>query len=356
MSEEIQELKVTIVVPTIRENCIHDFLSQWEDEFTLRDAHVIVVEDNPTCTFDIRSKARVTHLSWEDIDRELGDASWIIPRRTDCVRSYGYFKAWQDQPDMIITLDDDCYPIAGQKIGFIEKHWMRLEEGGRDQAWAPSGEGVVTRGVPYYHTERRRRCVLNHGLWTNVPDFDAATQLVQERNALPFEFKNFTVPFGKYMPMCGMNVAIRPEVVPAFYFLLMGQNYEVDRFGDIWSGVLVKKICDHLGLSMNSGDPAIEHQRASNVFANLRKEAPGMELNETLWDALDKTTLRGTSFGECFRELAESMPVDDVRLSDYVRKCQRAMIQWTELFESAPITAPRTAVHASAIEAVREAN
>ena len=327
------ELKVTIVVPTIRENCIHDFLKAWEPEFTLRNVHVIVVEDNPTPTFDIQSPIRITHLSWEDIDADLGAESWIIPRRTDCVRSYGYYKSWCEHPDMIITLDDDCYPIEEGGIGFIEKHWMRLCEGGRDEAWTPSGDGVVTRGVPYYHTARERRCVLNHGLWTNVPDFDAATQLVQARNEQPFEPKNFTVPVGQYYPMCGMNVALRPEVVPAFYFLLMGQNHEVDRFGDIWAGVLVKKITDHLGLAINSGDPAIEHQRASNVFANLRKEAPGMELNETLWDAIDRVTLTETTFGGCYRQLADALPTDDARLGDYVANIQRAMNAWVDLFD-----------------------
>ena len=97
-----------------------------------------------------------------------------------------------------------------------------------------------------------------------------------------------TIPTGRYYPMCGMNVALRPVVVPAFYFLLMGRDAGVDRFGDIWAGVFVKRICDHLGWAVNSG-PAqvVADQRASNVWANLRKEAPGLELNETLWRAVD---------------------------------------------------------------------
>ena len=331
MSRSASDLKISIVVPTIREDCIHAFFEQWEQEFARPNVHLIVMEDNPTRTFRIESPIRTTHLCWEEIESELGSRAWIVPRRTDCVRSFGYFKAWQENPDMIVTLDDDCYPLEPGGVGFLEKHWQRLEEGGSEEAWEPSGIGVVTRGVPYYKTARNRTCVLNHGLWERVPDFDAPTQLVQNRLNLPFEFKNLTIPVGHYFPMCGMNVAFRPEVVPAFYFLLMGKEYRFDRFGDIWSGVFVKKICDHLGRAINSGDPAIDHQRASNVWANLNKEAPGLEVNESLWDAVDRVVLTEATFAGCYRQLAENLPQDG-SAREYMVKLREAMLAWTELF------------------------
>lgn len=323
--------KTVIVVPTIRESCIRDFLRVWEKEFA--SARILVVEDNPERSFDLGSLPNVVHYSWEDIDSELGSSAWIIPRRTDCVRSYGYWKAWQERPDMIVTLDDDCYPMTPGGEGFLAKHWDRLEEGGEEEAWQPSGRGVVTRGVPYFTTRRKRRCVLNHGLWNRVPDYDAPTQLVEARLGRCFSFMNQTIADGKYFPMCGMNVAFRPEVTPAFYFLLMGKNWAYDRFGDIWAGVFVKRICDHLRLAVNSGDPAIDHQRASNVFANMRKEAPGLEINETLWTAVDAVTLTGRTFAECYRELAEALPTTGPA-GEYMQKLSRAMVEWTELFEA----------------------
>src|SRR5713226_3359616 len=100
-------MKAAIVVPTIRESCVTEFLASWRNEFA---AHlVIVVEDNPEKTFDI-SGPNIRHFCWADIDRELGSSSWIIPRRTDCVRSFGYYQAHASGVDMIVTLDDDCYP------------------------------------------------------------------------------------------------------------------------------------------------------------------------------------------------------------------------------------------------------
>jgi len=96
-------------------------------------------------TFRLTQYPNVTHVAWEDIDRDLGEVSWIIPRRTDCIRSYGYLKAYQEFPDMVLTLDDDCYP-SGSGNDFIERHWHALSRSGKSEAWQETGEGAVTRG------------------------------------------------------------------------------------------------------------------------------------------------------------------------------------------------------------------
>ena len=147
------------------------------------------------------------------------------------MRSYGYYKAHQAEPDMIVTLDDDCYPLEEGGRGFLDKHWKRLEEGGSEEAWQPSGIGVVTRGVPYYHTARKRTCVLNHGLWKRVPDFDAPTQLVQTRVNLPFDFENQTIPVGKYFQSLVVVTRTktgfrRKEVLPVRFVPMTGKAQE----------------------------------------------------------------------------------------------------------------------------------
>src|SRR3989344_4987289 len=101
-------MKATIVIPTTREDNFLLWLEKWKSEFAGH--HVIAVEDNPQKTFAVPVAENISHYSWEDIDKELGERSWIIPRRTDCVRSFGFYKAWQMKPDMVVTLDDDCYP------------------------------------------------------------------------------------------------------------------------------------------------------------------------------------------------------------------------------------------------------
>lgn len=316
--------KVVIVVPTIREDSINGFLRAWADEF--RNCTLLVVEDNPTRTFDIRGE-NVTHYCHADIENELGGDAWIIPRKTDCVRSFGYLKAWQKRPDMMITLDDDCYPVDGTS-GFIAAHWKRLNTVGVTSAWTSTLTGAAPRGMPYFNAHRSLPCVLNHGLWESVPDFDSPTQLLDSRYPRSVSWADQTIPVGSYFPMCGMNVAVRPAAIPAFYFLQMGPGHEYDRFGDIWAGVIFKRIADHLGCCVHSGSPSIKHVRASDVWANLRKEAPGLELNEVLWQAVDKIRLKGSTFRECYIEIGTGLDLH----TPYWEQTRKAMRTWANLF------------------------
>ncbi|MCA8974113.1 MAG: hypothetical protein KDC98_05295, partial [Planctomycetes bacterium] len=259
------------------------------------------------------------------------------------VRSFGYWEGWRRRPDMIVTLDDDCMPPASGALGFLDAHWRRLEQGGEHEAWVSTTGGTIPRGVPYHARARLARCVINHGLWTNVIDYDAITQLAQVRVPTAVDFPDQTIPRGSFYPMCGMNLAFRPEIAPAMYFMLMGRDWGVDRFGDIWCGLFSKRICDHLGWACNSGSPTVHHARASNVWANLRKEATGMERNETLWRVVDDCVLTGTTVVGCYRELAAAVAAADPA-DDYLQRLAAAMSRWAELFTSyeLPARAPRT--------------
>lgn len=315
-------MRAAIVVPTIRESNIAEFLHAWEVEFS--EHIVIVVEDNPERTFQI-SGNNVKHFCWRDIDRALGRDSWIIPRRTDCVRSFGYLKAYEEGVDMILTLDDDCYP---QDAGFLAQHYKKLFSLTSQAAWVSTGIGPLPRGIPYHRQNREFECVINHGLWSGVPDLDAVTQLMNVRLTQTFEPIEQVIPRGKFFPMCGMNVAFKPLMAPAMYFLLMGRDWPFDRFGDIWCGIFVKKICDHLGFSVCSGEPRVEHKRASSVWANLRKEAPGYEVNETLWQAVDSLVLTKKSVRDCYQELADGLPLT----GEYGDRLKTAMNIWADLY------------------------
>ena len=139
------------------------------------------------------------------------------------------------------------------------------------------GGGLLRRGMPYHGLYREIECVINHGLWTKVPDFDAITQLSNSRFRKAFETVDQVMPVGFYFPMCGMNLAFKPQIIPAMYFLLMGQrNWPFDRFGDIWCGIFLKKICDHLGLGVKSGCPIVEHQDNVVRMDKLAKGTSGI--------------------------------------------------------------------------------
>ena len=319
------EPKVVLVVPTIRENCILEFLDAW-GKCNL--PQTIVVEDNPSKTFAIDIPS-VRHYSWEDIDDELREVTWIISRRTDCIRSFGFLKAAQAGADVIVTMDDDCLPILEGDPYFFARHLEELDEPAVGSAWDSTVEGVTPRGVPYFSAHRSWRTVANIGLWEGLLDLDAPTRLLQRRLQLPSTLKSGTAVPGKYLPMCGMNLAFRVELLPAMYFLLMGRGFEFDRFGDIWCGILVKRICDHLRLAMRFGPPCVYHSGASNVFKNLKKESAGLRANEYFWQVVDGIVLTGDSVAECYRQLAKELPshLD----GEYWKRLGDAMLLWLTL-------------------------
>jgi reversibly glycosylated polypeptide/UDP-arabinopyranose mutase len=343
-----------LVVPSIRENSWNRFVEEWDriDLFQLVD--VILMEDNPTKTFKADSK--FTHLSWEDIDADLNNDSWIIPRRSDTVRSYGYYRAWQAGNPYIVTLDDDCYPPTQEHDGFHYKEGAQSfldlhKDPFVSQKWFNTLNNVKPRGIPFYNKGCDINTIVNHGLWTNVLDYDAPTQLV---NPIPekFAYDSRIVPHGKFFPMCGMNVAWKREVTVWMYHLLMGRQVDrepnvlnedgtittfqlpFDRFGDIWAGIFMKKLADINGFNVATGLPYIHHDRASNAFANLKKEANGLEVNEKLWEFVDGFETKRDDINEQYEELGYyiSSYSEFQQYRKYFSELGEAMKIWSRLF------------------------
>lgn len=322
-----------VVVPTIREASIAAFLDAWQWP-----CQVIVVEDNPERTFQLDG---VTHYSWPDIRRDLGADEWIIPRRTDCIRSYGYWKAWQTGKPYIVTLDDDCLPSKNEgayatPAHFIQQHLNNLQPATITR-WYNTISGAHPRGYPYERWTHDVPVGISHGLWAGVPDFDSLAQLQHRRAGAPeIDYCEGIVPHGQYYPMCGMNLAWRREYTPLLYFLLMGQNHEgkpypFDRFGDIWCGIIAKKILDHLGVGVWSGAPFVKHARVSNVWANFDKEHEGIKANESFWQAVDSVRLWETDPRRCYRQIADYLRTGANTL--YWDRVGQAMHTWSALYE-----------------------
>lgn len=67
------------------------------------------------------------------------------------------------------------------------------------------------------------------------------------------------------------------------YYAPMGHKVGLDRFADIWLGITLKRVCDENDWAIVTGYSTVTHNRASNVWKNLQKEAKGLELNEGFW-------------------------------------------------------------------------
>lgn len=325
--------KVGIVVPSNNKARVCEFLDKWYTKFLTYKPPVMLflIEDGPRKTFNISKYLGllIEHISWEQIDKTLGGDAWIIPRKTDCVRSFGLFRAIKADCDVIISLDDDCFPCTED---FIQEHVNILSQSFSYSAWETTIAGGRPRGLPYMNSTKGASIVLSHGLWKDIPDFDAITQLSRLNAPSEVDLLTKIISFGSYFPMCGMNVAYSSKVIPAAYFLLMGQGYPFDRFGDIWSGIFLKKIVDHLSEAAHSGVPWVKHTRASNVWDNLRKESPGYAENETLWKFVDEIFLTGLTYKSCYKQLAKALADRGGEYSSYWKTLSQAMCIWADLF------------------------
>lgn len=324
-------MNIFLVIPTIRSL---DFLSAWGG--LLADCHLVVVEDNPTRQMRAPKEGFINthHYSWEDIHKDFGKDEWIFSRRNAGIRSYGFWKAYELGADIIITLDDDCYPVDKN---FVARHKtnLSLREPEKWSTTFPHPDFLYTRGFPY-EARNKFPVVISHGLWSNKMDLDARTQLHHQNvNTPPYPPMVNFIPHGQFFPMSSMNLAFRWEVTPLMYFPLMGSDpdgtpWGYDRFDDIWAGVFAKKICDHLGLGVVSGSPFVEHRKASDIQKNLEKERPGIKINETLWTAVDKVILTSETPASCYKELAQKIQFPKGR---YFNKLREAMLIWASLFE-----------------------
>lgn len=353
----VRSSKIALVVPSIRKDSFERFVSEWRPTGLFNRVDLILMEDNPTRTFDVtldmlNHAENVTHLCWEDIDRY--EWSWIIPRRSDTVRSFAYWYAWKEGYEFIGTMDDDCYPTQEQRDGVT---WDGVHLGALEMRskWYNTLTSVTPRGIPYYNTGSRPVYV-NHGIWAGVLDYDAPHQLVDPQPEI-YDGSNRIVPHGTYFPMCGMNVMWRREATVLMYHLLMGQAKETkftepvtmvmdyvadhskplkklpfDRFGDIWCGILMKKVADHLGWAISTGTPYIHHDRASNPFTNLRKEANGIEVNEWFWENIDQVELAWDSPELCYAQLGLAIDQFGGEHAGYWTDLSAAIATWVSLF------------------------
>lgn len=161
---------------------------------------------------------------------------------------------------------------SGKEINALEQHIKNILTPSTpfffNTLYDPYREGAdFVRGYPFSLREGIPTAV-SHGLWLNIPDYDAPTQLVKplERNTryskealvkhcICFWNSNvltvcshhryvdavLTIPKGTFFPMCGMNLAFNRELIgPAMYFGLMGDGQPIGRYDDMWAGWCMK--------------------------------------------------------------------------------------------------------------------
>ncbi|KAL6584283.1 hypothetical protein OROMI_003572 [Orobanche minor] len=352
--------ELDIVIPTIRNL---DFLEMWRPFF--EPYHLIIVQDgDPSKIIKVPDGFDYELYNRNDINRILGPKASCISFKDSACRCFGFLVS---KKKYIFTIDDDCFVTesvsweassgldlricmpgiwvakdpSGREINALAQHIQNLLTPSTpfffNTLYDPFRDGAdFVRGYPFSMREGVPTAV-SHGLWLNIPDYDAPTQLVKprERNTRYVDAV-LTIPKGTLFPMCGMNLGFNRELIgPAMYFGLMGDGQPIGRYDDMWAGWCTKVITDHLGLGVKTGLPYIWHSKASNPFVNLKKEYKGIYWQEDIIPFFQSISLpkECTTVQKCYLELSKLVKEKLGRIDPYFQKLADAMVTWIDAWE-----------------------
>jgi hypothetical protein len=263
----------------------------------------------------------------------------VIPEKAHAETSFGFLVAYEEGADFIIELDDDVFIedlIEGHRSNLFGETGETVSSGARwyntmDTIALNKKGSFFPRGHPYSPETRVENykwhktggtCVLNMGHWIGNPDLDALTILYYggldgRCHVKGTKLKRDKVVVGKgtYFAICSMNAAFVPKVVPAFYQLYMN-TMGIDRFDDIWSGIFLKRVADHLGDKVCLGRPVGVHdKKPRSIFKDIKKEMDGMIMNETVWKIVD-SEISGSSYSDTYLSLTDLLEKGATKLAD----------------------------------------
>jgi hypothetical protein len=247
------------------------------------------------------------------------------------IRSWGFLQAFTAGSEFTLSLDDDVRPqgdlFEAYERGFNTTYPLSeyLDVGGFTTS------ALQMRGYPY--KDRGKEVVVQYGGWSGVPDLDATTQINHPRHHT--QFYTVRVPVPKYAPVtcCAMNFAFRTKWTPMmFQFPLYEGNY--NRFGDIWSGLVQKSVLDALDrVMLINGEAGVLHERASDPFVNLQKEASGLPHNEDIWRAIHVPESRGQTMISAYCDAVLTLADHFTELNPgYAKHLEECLYKWLSLF------------------------
>lgn len=338
------EPKCAIVLTTINDGVILDALHDNLARFGRLDTttvYVIPDRKTPSSLFDradtLRGRgAQIESPSLDEQDEYLNKIGFGSDRllvNSDHRRNVGYLRAYEAGNDIVISIDDDNYPIHEED--FVGGHISALNgsvEGKQAiecstkfynvcdlMTFDGAGE-VYPRGYPFdaRHCEdsisrsfvAAKPVHINAGLWLQDPDVDGISWLVLPRRATGLLCPEVILGDSTWTPINSQNTSMRADAIAAYYFVKMGYamgGLTIDRYGDIFQGYFVQACAKALGGSVRAGTPAVLHQRNAHNFLNdSRAELGCMLILQELLDYLvNEARLEGSSYSDAYTCLAD---------------------------------------------------
>ena len=241
-------------------------------------------------------------------------------------RNVGLLKAWENRADVIITIDDDNLMLNQD---FIRLHGIIGTAPILPAFETSSGWFNVcslleeASGTPFYHrgfprgqrwkekevftcvAPIRRRVAVNAGLWLDDPDIDAMTRLERPIVVRAMKGDSPTVALhpGTWSPFNSQNTAMLRDLIPAYF-----QSPFVGRYDDIWPSYIATRIIQHMGDVVAFGQPLLRQKRNEhNLWKDMDNERIGSILTDEFCDVLRSIDLTGSTYHECYGELAAKL-------------------------------------------------
>ncbi|CAI9090925.1 OLC1v1025819C1 [Oldenlandia corymbosa var. corymbosa] len=340
----IRDDEVDIVIAALHPD-LTSFMEEWRPFFSR--FHLIVVKD-PDLKEDLKIPEgfSVDIYTKTDIDRVVGSSSKTIVFSGYACRYFGYLMS---RKKYIVSFDDDCIPAKDNKgdlTNAVAQHIANLTTPATpyffNTLYDPFRKGAdFVRGYPF-SLRSGVQCALSCGLWLNLADYDAPTQ------ALKPELKNsryvdaiLTVPAGALLPVSGINIAfdrelVGPALLPTFRLAKEGK-LRWETVEDVWSGMCVKVICDHLGHGVKSGLPYVWRNERGNAVESLKKEWEGVKLMEEVVPFFQsvKFSKAAVTAGDCVVELAAAVKERLGAVDPVFARAADGMVEWMKLWKVA---------------------
>lgn len=237
----------------------------------MSDAAVVVPWHNrdQLCTFLKKWNVDGTQPPWLILQQDAYKEGCAHTKNKGVARatSLGY--------EMVVVLDDDCYPTYGtaRLEALVEQHREALKP--QPVRMFDVVTDPPSRGTPYFDLTLKMPVAASMGFWVTIGDH-CAVRALATGNA-PMTCFPQTI-HGRYFPLCGMNLAFYPKVWNPWCRFV-----DVARFDDIWMGWLWQREAYARGYCFNLAGPVVSHERQSDVWRNLKEEAAWLRESETLW-------------------------------------------------------------------------
>jgi len=254
----------------------------------------------------------------------------MIPENSDNRRNAAYLAALDEGADLIISVDDDNFPVEG--VDFVGEHMAvgseaKLPEAVGQGGWynlcdllRPRIAGLYPRGFPYGKRgdgtnrlagEAAGTVAVNVGLWCGDPDADAIGRLYAKPHIDRADGRNVLLGRGVRCPINTQNTAVSRDAMAAYYYVRMGgliRGMRLDRFGDIFSGYFLQVCADAVGGRIRIGSPMADHRRNSHdLLVDLYHELAGIMMLEDMAEFLSTVHRPGCAYAEAYEGLSHRL-------------------------------------------------